>query len=119
MKTTQLIVSNYLYFLGQISTRDLLQSPGISLKLGFLSKVMQRLRQNLLRVAIEFFQAVMGPFPVAPHFHEASFLQISQMAGDLGLIGLQNFLQVANANLPVFHQAEQAKPGFVRQRRKE
>src|ERR1700733_2536542 len=57
----------------------------------------------------------MGPFAITPGLDEAGFAQISQVAGNFGLVRLEDFLQITDANLPALHEAQETQTGFIRE----
>lgn len=58
----------------------------------------------------------MHPLSFAARSDDAGPAEVGQVAGDLGLALLEDFDEIANADLSAMHQVEQAKPGGVGQR---
>ena len=58
----------------------------------------------------------MHPDPFAPRLDQAALAQVREVARDRGLRELQSALDVADADLAVAEQREDAQPRFVRQR---
>ena len=65
-------------------------------------------RRPVLRQGVEL------PLPLAPHPDEARPPQDRQVAGDLGLDLPEDLAQVADADLALQQQVEEAQPGGVR-----
>lgn len=57
--------------------------------------------------------AVVHPLTIAPGLDDSCIPEVSQMPGDFGLTLLQDFDQVADADLLIRHQVEQAEPGVI------
>src|ERR1700686_4401598 len=57
----------------------------------------------------------MHPFAVAPGFHKAGPFSIGEMAGYLGLVGLEDFLEKTDADFAVPHEVQQPEPGRIGQ----
>jgi len=79
----------------------------------------QRLAQYLCGSCIwRHRDAIVHPLAVAARLNHSGTAQIGQMPGDFGLALLQNLNKIADADLPVSHQVEQAEPRIVSQRLK-
>src|SRR5208283_810909 len=63
--------------------------------------------------------AVVHPLALAARLDDPRAAQVGQMAADLGLRLLQDFDEIADAELLVAHQVEQAQAGDVSQRLEE
>lgn len=64
-------------------------------------------------------EAVMHPFAVAAGGDDAGFAEVGQVAGDLGLAHAKDFHEVADANLAISNEIEEAEARGVRQGAKE
>jgi hypothetical protein len=104
---------------GNCSTTNAFEPLAIFGHLCFAPEAGQRLGEDFLQIAIQLFQAVMRPFAVAPGFDEAGFAQISEVPGNFGLVRFEDFLQIADANFPALHKAQEAQTGFIREGRME
>ena len=60
-------------------------------------------------------EPVMHPFPIPPRFDQSGVSQLREMPRDLGLINRQGAVQVADADLALGEQVQQAQPGRVGQ----
>ncbi len=52
------------------------------------------------------FQAVVHPLPISPGLHNPRIAEISQVAGNLGLGGVQNLHKIADADFLLRHQIQ-------------
>jgi hypothetical protein len=55
----------------------------------------------------------MAPFALATRFDQAGAPQVGEVAGNPWLIGLKRALQVANADLAVAHEVQEAQAVLV------
>ena len=65
------------------------------------------------------FQAVVNPFALTARLHQASAPQIGEVAGNAGLIGFENALEVADADFAVAHEMQKPQTIFISQGREE
>ena len=63
--------------------------------------------------------AVVHPQALAAGGDNAGAAQISEVAGNFGLIGLQDFDEIADAEFGVAHEVQEAKAGAIGQRAKQ
>ena len=68
---------------------------------------------------LRYDKPVMHPFSFTPRRRNPRLSEIRQVPRNFGLAHLQNFHEVANANLPIRDQVQQPEPGGVRQCPKE
>src|SRR5687767_953024 len=79
--------------------------------------------QSLENVAHEWItragQAVMHPFPVALDLGQAGPAQLGEVAGNLRLVEPEGAMEIANTNLLLGQQVQEAQPGGIGERFKE
>lgn len=71
------------------------------------------------RVVRRYQQPVVHPSPLPARAHNTRSPQISEMAGNLGLVRLENLDEIADTDFLASHKVEQAQPGAVGQGAKE
>jgi len=96
------------------------EASAIGLHQPVLLQPRERLMENLGCTNIwRHNNPVVHPLPFATGFHDACPPKISEVPGDFRLPLLKDFYEIADANLLVSHQVEQAKASLVTKRLEE
>ena len=85
----------------------------------FLFQLPQRGAQDFFAAGGQLPETVMHPFAVPPGLDQPGPFQVREVPGDFRLVGLQDGLQIAHADFPLFHQVKQPEAAFIGQRREE
>jgi hypothetical protein len=93
------------------------KARNVASHLGFLLQVLQRLVQNARgRLVFGRDESIVHPFAFTSRHSDAGAPEIGKMARDLRLTDAQDLDEIADANLAVGDQIQQAQPRRVGQR---
>jgi hypothetical protein len=96
------------------------EARNVASHLGLLLQMLQCLLQNARgRMVLGYHKPVMHPLAFAPRCHDSGSTKISKVPRDLWLASSQNLYEVADANLAVGDQVQQAKARRISQRTEE